>query len=74
MVGSDYPSTGEVCKTPGVYRTADPCGWRVFMVPRERFPDCPRCSRPVSWVFLGSSERPVRPGATARGAGARQTA
>lgn len=50
-------TTGAVCSTPGVYRSADACGWKIFMAPREGFPDCPRCSEPVTWLFLGWGDR-----------------
>lgn len=54
MLDLAHTATGDACWTPGVYRTNDACSWRVFMGPRECFPDCPHCSQPVTWLYVGS--------------------
>ena len=59
--------SGAPCDWSGVYRTTCLCAMELPYMRGEPLPDCPRCDRPVSWVFvreLGS--RRAAPGSDAR--------
>lgn len=46
--------TGEAAQAAGIYHSNCKCRAELRVRPGDRFPDCPGCRRPATWLFSRS--------------------